>query len=124
VEGQVVGVAGPAEQDELGREVPDPRELLELGQRLVAGQGPQPVAVQPADGGRLAQRAEVLHLAGEQPREPVEGGQAGRGGEGVADVAVHVHGLAQLVRHALLDPGRLHDPDSVPDQRPGGRLVG
>jgi hypothetical protein len=41
----------------------------------------------------------------------------------VTDVAVHVDRLAQLDRHALFDPGRLHDPDPVPDQRPGRRLV-
>jgi hypothetical protein len=41
----------------------------------------------------------------------------------MADVAVDVDGLAQLTGHPLLDPGRLHDPDPVADQREGGRLV-
>jgi hypothetical protein len=121
--GQVVGVAGAAEQHQLGREVADPLELLQLLEGLGPGEAPEPGPVQPAIHRLHAQGAEVLHLAVEQPREPLEVGQPGRAGEGVAHVAVDVDGLAQLGRHPLLDPGRLHDPDAVADQRPGGGLV-
>ncbi len=121
--GQMVGVAGPAEEHQLGREVADPLELLQLGQGLFAGQPAEPGPVEPAVGGRVAQCPEVLDLACEQPREPLQPGQPARAGEGMADVAVDVDRLAQLGRHPLLDPGRLHDPDPVPDQRPGRRLV-
>ena len=123
MQGQVVGVAGPAEQHQLGREVADPLELLQLLEGLVAWELAQPGSVEAAVHRLNGQGAEVGHLALEQPREPFEAGQPPRPGKGMAHVAVDVDGLAQRGRHPLLDPGRLHDLDPVPDQRPRGRLV-
>ena len=96
VRGQKIGLAGAAHQDQLRGEVADPGQLLELGERVIGVQRPQPLGIEYAGLRRIGERAQVVELARAEAAKGPELAQPGGGWEGKALVAVDVDRVSQL----------------------------
>ena len=115
--------AGAADQDQLRRERPDARAASSGGpppprRTMLAEQ----VGVQLAGGGRLAQAAQVLHLADRHPGHRVEAASRSGAGKACSDPVSEVHRRPAPPRSAPHRPGLDHR-DPVAEQGPGRRLV-
>jgi hypothetical protein len=123
VAGDLVRGARTAKQHQLGRELPDARQLPELREGLLRGQRPEAGSVEAAVKGGDGEGAEPLRLATGQSREPVQGGEPLRRRERGQHPVTEGNRLADLPGHPGLDRGRLPDPDPSADDGPGGGLI-
>ena len=117
VGGERVRRADAADHDQLGGERSDPRQPLQLGDRVGAAEVPEPVARQEPGPGGLTERSQLVDLAGGEPG--LRRGELGQGigsGERAA--------LAELIAQAALDRGGLPHADPLAEDRPRRGLVG
>ena len=93
---EMIRLTGTANENQLGREVPDPGESLELFKSIFTRQLPESRSVEPALYSRLSDSMQILYLAGEQAWEADHRSETLWARETRADVSVNDDFLTEL----------------------------
>ena len=120
----MVWLSGTADENQLGREVPDAGKSLELFESTFARQRPEPRRVEPALYSRFSDSMQILDLAGEQAWEAGHRSETLWARKRVQAFFVNGDFLTELLRHALLDARGLRNADAVSDDRPRCGFIG
>jgi len=121
---EMIRLTGTADENQLGREVPDPRESLELFKSTFTRQRPESRRVEPAPYSRFSDSMQILDLAGEQAWEAGHRSETLWARKRVQTFSVNDDFLTELLRHALLDARGLRNTDAVSDNRPRCGFIG
>lgn len=121
---EMIRLTGAADENQLGREVPDAGKSLKFLNNIFARKRPESRGFEPTLHSRFSDSMQILDLAGKQAWEAGHRSETLWARKSVQTFSVNDDFLTELLRHVLLDARSLRDADAMSDDRPRCGFIG